>query len=153
MGENERLVQCALWRPGVRAGGEGAFLIHPGVLATCVRTPFQPAVGLRCCSRHLIIIVRIRAHSDPLASGRRHDSCGSAGRRSHRALHRRRSRRRMCRHALHSHAMLLPTPCGSGEGTTGRHDMYNELRREASQADNGLIVGCAEPGPINVHRL
>ena len=38
-------MQGAPWRPGMRAGGEGAFLTNPGVLVTHVRPPFPP--GLR----------------------------------------------------------------------------------------------------------
>jgi hypothetical protein len=98
---NERLVQGAMWRPSVRAGGDGASLINPGVLVTCVRTPFQHAVGLRCCVRISVPYAPfvwgpgmearrtfglVGAHMEPYTAGRTVATCDNMGWRRGRAL-------------------------------------------------------------------
>ena len=67
-------MQCTLWLPGVRAGGEGACLTNTGVLVARVRTPFPPSVGSWSC-------VRIGVPSDPFTSEGTGNGCGSQARR------------------------------------------------------------------------
>jgi hypothetical protein len=53
----------------VRAGGEGAFLINPGVLITFVRTPFPPArrVAVLCADKSPFRPLRLGTEAQPLS--------------------------------------------------------------------------------------